>query len=66
MNLEAELARISMSKDMLSKELGISRKCLYLKMSGKTDFTLTEMKKIQSILSQFTLEYLFASNNESA
>ena len=48
-NLEAELART----------LNLSQKGLYLKLSGETDFTLTEVMKIKSLFKGLTLEYLF-------
>ncbi len=58
-NLEAELVRSSTSKNDLAKKLGISRKALYLKLNGKTDFTISEMKSIKEIFHNLTLEYLF-------
>lgn len=63
-NLEAEMVRNGISKEMIAEKLSISRKGLYLKLSGKTDFTLTEIKKIQELMPQFTLEYLFVCDTE--
>ncbi len=65
-NLEAEMTRNGISKTLLAKKLNLSQKGLYLKLSGETDFTLTEIKKIRNLFKGLTLEYLFASENESA
>ena len=58
-NLEAELARNGISKNSSAKTLNLSQKGLYLKLSGETDFTLTEVMKIKSLFKGLTLEYLF-------
>lgn len=63
-NLEAEMARNGISKTLLAQKLNLSQKGLYLKLSGETDFTLTEIKKIQNLFKGLTLEYLFADNNK--
>lgn len=65
-NLEAELARNGITKVMLASELNLTQKGLYLKLSGKTDFTLSEIKKIQSLFKGLTLEYLFVSETDIA
>lgn len=44
----AKIAGISL--DDLSKHLGITKRTLYNKISGKTDFTLEEAKKIKTLL----------------
>lgn len=63
-NLEAELARNGISKNSLAKTLKLSQKGLYLKLSGETDFTLTEVMKIKSLFKGLTLEYLFTVSKD--
>ena len=63
-NLEAELARNGISKNSLAKTLNLSQKGLYSKLSGETDFTLTEVMKIKSLFKGLTLEYLFTVSKD--
>ena len=68
-NLEAELARITLSKSALSKIIGIASGSVYSKLSGKTEFNLAEMQAIRNVLNQmteqhFTLDYLFLKRGE--
>lgn len=65
-NLEVELARNSISRSRLSKELNLPQKELYMKLSGKTEFKLSEILIIQKMLPNCSLEYLFNSIEESA
>lgn len=41
-NLRAEAARVGMTYKDISKMLGIAEKTVYLKLSGKSDFSLSE------------------------
>lgn len=60
------MVRNGISKELLARKLNLSSKGLYLKLSGKTDFTLSEIKKIQKLFPGLTLEYLFAETKEIA
>lgn len=65
-NLEAEMIRAGITKEKLSKELGISNKTLYNRLSGYADWSMEEMKKTQAIINislqqEYTLDYLFKS-----
>lgn len=65
-NLEAEMIRAGITKEKLSKELGISNKTLYNRLSGCADWSMEEMKKTQAIINislqqEYTLDYLFKS-----
>lgn len=58
-NLAAELARKKMSIKDLSLATGIEYTSLRNKMSGNTEFKLSELLEIQKNFSGCTLEYLF-------
>lgn len=65
-NLEAEMIRAGITKDNLSKELGLSNKTLYNRLNGSSDWSMEEMKKTQAIINislqkEYTLDYLFKS-----
>ncbi len=65
-NLEAEMIRAGITKDNLSKELGLSNKTLYNRLNGSSDWLMEEMKKTQAIINislqkEYTLDYLFKS-----
>lgn len=45
-----EIKKNKMTVSSLCKEVGISKSAFYRKCSGKTQFTLPEVKKIVSIL----------------
>ena len=64
-NLNAELARLGMSRRELSRRMGRTASTLSLKLSGKAPITLAEAAKIKSILgTDLPLETLF-DNTES-
>ena len=67
-NLIKEMAgKKRMSQRELSEFLEISEKSVNNKINGKTEFTHSEMVKINSLFPHKTLEYLFATNeSESA
>ena len=61
-NLEAEIVRAGQTKRNLAKFLGITEQGFYYKLSGKSDFTLTEVLKIKNEflgLKKMTIEELF-------
>lgn len=58
-NLYTEMASHGrMSQKSLAKALEVSEKTLSEKMHGKTDFRLSEMRRIQQIFNK-PLDYLF-------
>lgn len=59
-NLEAEIARARTTKTKLARKMGITLGTLSLKLSGKSDLSLPEAKKIKKILKvNIPLEELF-------
>lgn len=58
-NLRAEMARKRYTITRLAAELGITRKGLDNKLSGKTEFKLGEILKICEILGVNDVNYLF-------
>ena len=59
-NLMAEMARNNMTRKDICKLAGCAQSTLRSKMTGETEFTLNEMKRIQSAMNgELTLDYLF-------
>ena len=65
-NLKAEIARHNLKTADLAKLLGVSLKTVTNKLDGKTEFTLSEIKKIASLFPSVSITYLFEENGESA
>ena len=64
-NLNAELARVGITRLMLAAKLGVAPGTLSVKLNGKSDLSLAECVKIKEIVApEKTLEYLFASNEK--
>lgn len=64
-NLEAELARVRMTKKKLSEKLGITPSTLSLKLLGKSDLSFQEAMKIKTILQvNISIEELFRETKE--
>ena len=64
-NLEAEMTRKNISFEKMSELLGISYNSFRFKMKGITEWKLSEILKIQEILStdtKLSLEYLFTKS----
>ncbi len=64
-NLEAEFARIGLSVEEVGDKLGFAKTLIYNRLSGKTNWTLGDMLKVQKFVndntqSHYTLDYLFA------
>lgn len=64
-NLEAEFARMGLSVEEVGAQLGFKKAIMYNRLSGKTNWTLSDMLKIQKFInvktkSNYTLDYLFA------
>ena len=63
-NIYIEMAANNrMTQKQLAKLLGISEKSMTNKIYGRTEFTLSEIKKICSLFGK-TLEYLFATDQD--
>jgi hypothetical protein len=59
-NLKAEMARKNINGIYISVLLGCDPKTFSSKMTGKTEFTRSEIFKIQKdLFPNFTVEYLF-------
>lgn len=61
-NLEAEMARVRMTKSMLAKKIGKSRATITTKMSGQTSIDIREAFAIKEAIgcTNVTLDELFA------
>ena len=65
-NLDAEMARIKLTRQALAKELGMTPTTLSLKLNGKFDLSLSECVEIKKILkTELSIEYLFASGQKT-
>ena len=49
-DLNAEIARCGLSLPELAKRIGISKKTIYSRMKGETEFTQSEISKIAEVL----------------
>lgn len=66
-NLDAELARMKMTRKELAAEIGVTATTLSLKLNGKTDISLSECLHIkEAIKSDKSVDYLFATDPEEA
>ena len=63
-NLMIELKRNHYSQTGLAKYIGISDSSMNNKLRGKTQFTLQEMRAIQSAFPECSLDYLFTEYGE--
>lgn len=61
--LESELAKRGIKKKDIADLLGIKDRSLSKKMSGETDFWLTEALAISTVISGIPLEQLFSHSN---
>ena len=64
LNLIAEMARRKMTIKSLSEKTGIKYESLKNKMSGETEFKRSEMLSIKKEFPDFTLDYLFATDEK--
>ena len=63
--LEAELGLQNISKAEFAKALGIDTSTLYKKMNGKSDWTLTEIRKTGEILGKDKINPIFFAEKVS-
>ena len=63
-NLNAEMARKTVSIKALAEATGINYESLKNKMSGTTEFKRNEMIQIKKEFPDCSLDYLFATENE--
>ena len=61
-NLETALRNEGISQTKLAEILGISEKSVYNKINGKSEFTITEYRKVCTILSKYSKEWLFTES----
>lgn len=50
LELRAEIIRAGLSIPEISKEVGLNKKTFYEKLTGKTEFKASEIRKIANIL----------------
>ncbi len=60
--LEYEMKRRGLTRADLCRELGISRTALYRKLTGSSEFTLSEIKSIGELLGLESLIPIFFAN----
>ncbi len=66
-NLDAELARVKMTRKELATRIGVTPTTLSLKLNGKADISLSECLHIKSaIKSDKSIDYLFWTAPEEA
>ena len=63
-NLEAEFSRLGLSVEEVGNELGFAKCLMYNRLKCKTNWTLSDMLKVQKFIndktqSHYTLDYLF-------
>ena len=68
-NIKAELARHDLTVKDLAEALEITTQSMYNKLSGKYDFSLSELTAIKRFFEmrtgeKFTLEYLFRESGD--
>lgn len=63
-NLKAEMVRIGITNYDVSRLLGCSEKTVRNKMSGRSQFTISEAEKIRDhFFESLSLEYLFVDSD---
>lgn len=66
-NLRAEIARLGKKEFEFAQEIEMNTRTFQRKLSGISDFTCSEMKKIRGAFNgKFTLDYLFLQGEQSA
>lgn len=66
-NLAKELSSKNITNKAVASMLGCTEKTLYNKISGITDFTISESICIQrNLLPEFQIVYLFAADDQPA
>lgn len=55
-----ELKRSKSTQQQLAERIGISHSSLQNKLQGRTQFTLKEMRDIQAVFADCSLDYLFS------
>lgn len=63
-NLEAEFVRMGLSVEDVGNKLGFAKALMYNRLAGRTNWTLSDMLKIQKLVNDsteahYTLDYLF-------
>lgn len=62
--LEAEISKNGIRKKDIAMALGIQPRTFSLKMSGKTEFSLSEVRYIHSLFFDISIEELFSYAEE--
>ena len=60
LNAKRAIAQKSIPMKMIAGYLGIAEKTLFNKLTGSTEFTYGEARKLHELLPEYSLEYLMA------
>ena len=69
LNLRVEITRAGINVSQVANAMNITAQSFYNKLSGKSEFTLTDMNNVKKILSTslgkpLTLDYLFGDSDD--
>lgn len=65
-NLSSELQRKNIAQKVIADLIGCSEKTVTNKISGRTDFTISEALKIhRNLLPEFDMDYIFRTADDS-
>lgn len=61
-NLASAIEKKGLNVEKISVALGIQRKTLRKKLQGNIYFTLEDIRKLNAIFSEYSLDYLYAND----
>lgn len=62
LNAKRAIVQKSIPMKMLADYLGIAEKTLFNKLTGSTEFTYGEARKLHELLPEYSLEYLMSED----
>lgn len=63
-NLKKVLEEKHINNTTLAKILGVDAKSIFNKLSGTTEWKLSEIRKIQELCPEYSMEWLFAAEEQ--
>lgn len=63
-NLKKVLEEKHINNTTLAKILGVDAKSIFNKLSGMTEWKLSEIRKIQELCPEYSMEWLFATEEQ--